>query len=530
MKHLAGILSVLFIIFAHTVRADEVWRSVFVDQTWPTAMEACEQGEAQARVDAYTASPGGQYRYQPVPPGLNFVTENEAVCDFAIEKFSFIWVTYELVSQLLQSEPAPCASGIVDENGLCIDLDLAVNQGDPGDCNGSGGPSRGVGNPINFTTGNKYQYDRDFSIPALPGSVSLARAYNGLLPGKGIFGEGWTSLWEQAVFVDVGETKAVVRRADGRGDIFDYSGGAWVNTQNAATALVRAVDDSWTYTDEDDREHNFDSQGRLASILDRSGRLSTLEYVTGQLDSVTDSYGNTLAFAFNNGLVESVTTPGGVYGFSYDASGNLVEVIYPDNTPETDTDNPRRIFHYEDTNFPNALTGITDTNEDRYATWSYDSQGRATSSAHNGGTDLHTIDYTYLDDATDSRTTVTNALGKQTTYHFTTILGVRKVTQVEGHQSTNCAAANKAYTYDTHGFLASKTDWQGNTTTYTRNTRGQELSRIEAVGTPDERTITTEWHPTFNLPTKITEPGRETVISYDANGNELSRTITETAP
>ncbi len=37
--------------------------------------------------------------------------------------------------------------------------------------------------------------------------------------------------------------------------------------------------------------------------------------------------------------------------------------------------------------------------------------------------------------------------------------------------------------------------------------------------------VTTEWHPDFRLPTKITEPDRVTVIIYDpVNGRELSRT------
>jgi len=81
--------------------------------------------------------------------------------------------------------------------------------------------------------------------------------------------------------------------------------------------------------------------------------------------------------------------------------------------------------------------------------------------------------------------------------------------------------------YDTSGFLASKTDWQGNTTTYIRNAKGQELSRTEAAGTPDERTIITQWHATFNLPTKVTEPGRETTYDYDANGNLLSQSVVD---
>ncbi len=125
--------------------------------------------------------------------------------------------------------------------------------------------------------------------------------------------------------------------------------------------------------------------------------------------------------------------------------------------------------------------------------------------------------------------TVTNPLGKQTTYHFTTIHGVRKVTQVEGHPTASCEGANRSYSYDANGNIASKTDWNGVTTNYTYDmSRNLELTRTEAVGTPQERTITTEWHPDFRLPTKITEPKRITEYTYDAQGQQLSSKVSST--
>ncbi len=135
------------------------------------------------------------------------------------------------------------------------------------------------------------------------------------------------------------------------------------------------------------------------------------------------------------------------------------------------------------------------------------------------------MDKTTLTYNADGTTTVTNPLGKQTTYHFTTIHGIRKVTQVEGHPTASCEGANKAYTYDANGFISSKTDWIGGTTTYSRDDRGLELSRTEAAGTPQERTITTEWHPDFRLPTKITEQNKITEYTYDAQGRQLSRSV-----
>lgn len=166
-----------------------------------------------------------------------------------------------------------------------------------------------------------------------------------------------------------------------------------------------------------------------------------------------------------------------------------------------------------------ALTGITDERRVRYATWQYDDQGRAVSSEHAGGTDRNTLTFN-----ADGSTTVTNPLGKQTTYHFTYLAGARRVDTVEGHATASCQGANKGYTYTDEGWVASKTDWKGNTTTYTYNAKGQEIARTEAAGTPQARTITTEWHPSLPVKTKITEPGRETLYTYDANGNVTKQT------
>lgn len=61
---------------------------------------------------------------------------------------------------------------------------------------------------------------------------------------------------------------------------------------------------------------------------------------------------------------------------------------------------------------------------------------------------------------------------------------------------------------------------------YTHNDRGLETSRTEANGTPYSRTIVTEWPPTLFSPVRITEPDRLIQYTYDAQGRELSQTVT----
>ena len=382
----------------------------------------------------------------------------------------------------------------------------------PGD-QGEGQACPALGNPINPAIGNKFQMSADYrGVGRLP--LSVVRHYNSV-SGKWQFIPELVpaGLWAGPIMV----------RADGKKIPFSSDGaGGWVPPPHTPVTLLSYTDSAgdviaWRYTTVDQRVEDYSANGKLLSVTDPNGSSHTFSRTSSDI-TVTHSNGDVLVYQLDtSGRISGFATPDNeTYTYAYDSGDRLLSVSYP-NSGGT------RIYHYEDSNFPNALTGITDENGQRFATWAYDSAGRAISSEHNGGAEKVTIDYTHIDDETDPRSVATNVLGKQTTYHFADIFGARKVTQVEGHPSTNCAAANKNYSYDANGFVASKTDWKGNTTTYVRNTKGQELSRTEASGTAEARTITTEWHPTFNLRTKVTEPDRETLYSYDANGNLLSQ-------
>jgi len=212
-----------------------------------------------------------------------------------------------------------------------------------------------------------------------------------------------------------------------------------------------------------------------------------------------------------------------IYFYGYDASGRLDKVIYPDSSPGDFSDNPQRLYLYENTDHPNHLTGIIDETGVRFASWDYDAQGRGIFSEHNNGTER--VDIVYNADGT---TTVTDQIGAVRTYTFDVMFGVAKTSNVAGDQCTTCGSDAQAITYDANGFVATRTDFNGNVTNFTRDNRGLALSRIEAVGAAEQRTISTTWHPNFRLPLEITEPNKMTVFTCDANGNLLSRTEMET--
>ncbi|MGH8613902.1 MAG: hypothetical protein ACREYF_18235 [Gammaproteobacteria bacterium] len=220
---------------------------------------------------------------------------------------------------------------------------------------------------------------------------------------------------------------------------------------------------------------------------------------------------------------------GGAYRYSYDGNDNLASVRYPDETPSDDSDSPKRLFHYEDARFPHALTGITDENGNRFATYAYDDKGRAIVSEHAGGAERVALSYN-----ADGTTTVTDAQGATRTYTFETHHGVIKVKSIQGGPCPDCSGQTQNHAYDANGNVASKTDFNGNVTHYLYDlSRNLEVSRTEAVGTPEQRTTTTQWHADFRLPVQIDVFDRNdthlkrTTFTYDAVGRLLTRTETD---
>lgn len=309
------------------------------------------------------------------------------------------------------------------------------------------------------------------------------------------------------------------------GSIFSF--GFIANDQyralNGEPGQLSAVNNSapiaWRFKTSDGDVEDYNSDGKLLSITASNGMKQELFYdaTSGLLSRVKDSTNRELLFAYTGNQISSVTVDGNkTTSYAYNSLGLITTVTRPDNTT--------RIYHYEDTRFPTALTGITDERGARYATWTYDAQGRAISSEHAGGTKK-----TLLAFNADGSTTVTNALNKKTIYRFDDIAGARRVVKVEGQPTANCAGANQDYSYTPEGWIESKTDWKGIKTTFSYSIAGQEISRTEAFGTPEARTITTEWHPTLFVKTKITEPGKETTYSYDANGRLLNQSTQSTS-
>ena len=395
---------------------------------------------------------------------------------------------------------------------------IAKNLGVPGkDCGcADGAPNCLAGNPINAAVGNKLEIETDFAGAASTG-LTLTRYYNSRDTTRSAFGVGWRSAWHRSLD-PVSANVAVVTRADGRQDTFNLAAGVWwpdPDVTSRLTAVTSAGKQTgWQLATDDDTTETYALDGRLTSVTTRAGLATTLAYnAAGQLTTVTGPFGHKLGFVENAaGRVVKMTAPdGGVFAYAYDGGGNLVSVTHPDGGV--------RRYVYGDASFPHALTGIVDENGAAFASWAYDAKGRAVSSQHAGGVELTKVAYN-----ADGSSTVTDARGNAHSYALTTQFGMVKPTALTG--APYPAAGGKAFTYDANGFIASRTDFDGNVTTYEHDASGNETLRIEAAGTRLAREIVTTWLAKLHLPSEIRESGgRGTTFAYDAKGNLLTKTI-----
>lgn len=405
-----------------------------------------------------------------------------------------------------------------------------------GACTGCPGPK--AGNPINIGTGNKFQLETDYQASNPNSGLGFHRYYNSQSDRVLRLGPGWSADFLQRIRPYPGLGIAYAIRPDAREYYFYQSGNQWLGDPDVPARLEALTDANgittgWLLTLPDDsvEEYRVNQYGNgvPVSITQRNGLTTRLFYDVetaeggddnpNTLDRVVGPFGRILQFSYNEiPAISMVTDPAGnEIRYQYDANKRLVNVIYPDDTPPDINDNPVKIYHYENTDFPNALTGITDENGNRYASWEYDSEGRAISSEHAGG--VERVDITYN---TNGKATVVDSKGMTLIYEFVRQHGVVKVSHINGGPCSSCSTT-QSVTYDDNGYVASRTDYRGNTTVYVHNDRGLETSRTEAIGTDQERTVTTEWHPVFRLPVSVTVSGRVTTFIYDNRGLLLER-------
>ena len=423
---------------------------------------------------------------------------------------------------------------------------VAGNEGGGSDGNPvfGGNPSVVSGNPIEIDSGEKVEYVIDYSIPgARP--FEIARTYRSRLTNidKAGLGVGWSfdhegHLWKAIgdwsvinVFVERG---GLLRLKRSTPQSFDHY--ASEHQLDEAIQYYPGDEPYWILTRGDGRIMRFDEVTfdrkkihRLSRIEWPDGYVRTYDYAGFglKITRIVDSLGRYLTFTYDDEVVAKIETSDGVtldYSYAYiTANGNELRGSGLLTTVVKTMPNGavfQTSYHYDDPDWRFGLTGVTDARGVHYATYDYDSNGRAILSEHDGGAGRVTVAY---DDVNNKRT-VANALGRQTVYEFELINRRNRLVSVDGVATANCAASNSTYVNNASGVMISRTDAEGNVTTFAHNERGLETQRIEGAGSSEARIVETEWRSAFSRPTKITTPELETTYDYSASGLLLSVT------
>ena len=415
---------------------------------------------------------------------------------------------------------------------------------DPGKCN----DCNSLGNPVNPALGTKTHRETVYTAGATPASLKFEWLYSTNMYKTVVKTAGWSHTFNRAIG-RMPNGFPFVYRENGFIAKFKLVGGVYVPDADIADRLTRTTDSSgntigWTYyvANSEDLE-TYDAKGKLLAIQSRTGATLQLTYSDGNtsvgiaptpdlLIRVSDSFGRQLNFTYSGkGQLATLTDPAnGIYRFVYDAIGNLSTINSPDGTT--------RQYLYENAVYSSAMTGIVDENGQRFATYIYDTHGRATVSQHAGGADTYSFTFNPNDSST-----VIDPLGTSRVYTFSTVLGAVKPGGIS-QPCPSCSNNSSAATYDASGNVASRTDFNGKKICYAYDTtRNLETARLEGAlaseacatvlasppSRPDVRKTTTTWNPDWRLPATITEPAaggtKTTSFTYDSFGNLTQKSI-----
>jgi YD repeat-containing protein len=520
---------VFFATLVATSAASAEVRVSFVNEGWGSDSGYYNLGErfasGQATCDYYKGLDNNPWQFVSTGPGAGYC--NRILMYNPPQFVGYVAYMYDCPTGYTALNYLGWSSVVTkDGTGYCFKgddvRDAKRNLGECEECKGL----RAVGNPINPATGNKYQVEVDYTgAGAFP--LQFSRFYNSAPVQNDLFsdkvmgsrnrnGFGWRGYYERWITLRAigAYSTAYVYRNNGSYEPFTLTGGVWTPQANISGRLEQLMNGNtpsgWRYSAAaGDLVETYDVAGNLVSITNSTGLTQTLSYDgNSRLAAVMDHFGRTLTFTYDGaGRVATMTDPaGGVFTYAYDANANLVSVTYPDTKT--------RGYVYENATFKHALTGIVDEKGARFATYTYDAQSRATSSEHAGAVDHVGV--------SSVGGVVTDGLGASRTFTFKDVLGVTKNSGITGAACPDCGPA--ARTFDVNGNVTARTDWNGNRTNYTFDlTRNLETSRTEgltAAGatTAATRTIKTQWHSTYRLPTGIAEPFRITTMVYGDAG------------
>jgi RHS repeat-associated protein len=400
---------------------------------------------------------------------------------------------------------------------VCSAPQLAIRAYPPSlECPANNGPAALIGDPCDVASREYFATERDYSAAGL----EFSRFYHSAGPPsfpQVSGGGGWTHNYGAQLIISSSIPVAIVR-PDGHRETLTLAGSVYISS---ATGLhVAQSGNNWVVSRRDGTSELYNASGQLTQLTTPAGLVTTLTYGTGALlSTVADPFGHVLQFTYDSSSrLSKLMEPDGASSitYAYDSNSNLTSATYPDGTA--------RQYQYQDTSFPNNLTGILDESGTQLITVQYDaSTGAVVSSQQAGGAQAIAITY-----PTPGSAVVTDALGGTTTYQFNASSYFSpRLTSLQ-HNSLLQSYTVPAVSSDPQQRVTQSTDANGNITTYSYDT-DHLTSKTEAYGTVSARTTSYQYLTTNTaLPTLVTETLRTTAYAYYPNTNTVqTNTVTD---
>lgn len=303
-------------------------------------------------------------------------------------------------------------------------------------------------------------------------------------------------------------------------------------TLSVGSVTAQAAQRSWSYTYNalglietangprsdvsDITTYGYDSQGHLASVTNALGHVTQLASfdANGRPQSIVDPNGVTSALSYTpQGWLASIETAGNTTSFTYDAVGQITQIVRGDGSSLTYTwDGARRLTRItnglgEQIAFDLDAMGnrtaqrITDTSGSltKQQQWVYDELGRLLRSIGAGG---QISRYQY--DLNDNRTGTTNPRNYS---HVRAFDALDRVVA-----SSDPLSGVTALSYDAQDNLTQVTDPRGVVTQYAYD----GLGNLTQQTSPDSGTTTFTYDAAGNITSKIDARGVVTTYTYDA--------------
>lgn len=209
--------------------------------------------------------------------------------------------------------------------------------------------------------------------------------------------------------------------------IVNYSGGSkiWETGYKAwnHSVIIKNPDGTFTLTRKYGTQYNFDSSGKLISIVDRNNNKIILSYTDGLLSSITDASGRVITLSYTDGKIAQIADPANrLITYTYDRNNNLIEVRDPAGNVTA--------YTYDENH--NLITITYANGSHRY--FAYDGEDRCIETKRDEGNQKFTFSY----DPDNSTTIMTDANGNQTTFVYDKDKGVvTSITDALGNVTTS---------------------------------------------------------------------------------------------